>query len=66
RDITTAVADADTNVRAAEMSATDTTATGRFVIEVSSLSHLNRIIEKVRKVKGVISVVRSKGRDFQS
>ncbi len=66
RDITTAVADADTNVRAAEMRATDTTATGRFVIEVSSLSHLNRIIEKVRKVKGVISVVRSKGRDFQS
>jgi len=66
RDITQAVADSDTNVRAAEMVAADTTATGKFVIEVASLSHLNRIIDKVRKVKGVISVVRSKGRDFQS
>jgi GTP pyrophosphokinase len=66
RDITQAVADSDTNVRAAEMTATDTTAAGRFVIEVSSLSHLNRIIDKVRKVKGVISVVRSKGRDLKS
>ena len=65
RDITQAVADSDTNVRAAEMHATDTAATGKFVIEVSSLSHLNRIIEKMRKVKGVITVLRSKGRDFE-
>ncbi len=65
RDITQAVADIDTNVRAAEMRATDTAATGKFVIEVASLSHLNRIIEKMRQVKGVISVLRSKGRDFE-
>jgi len=65
RDITQAVADSDTNVRAAEMHATDTAATGKFVIEVTSLSHLNRIIEKMRKVKGVITVLRSKGRDFE-
>jgi GTP pyrophosphokinase len=64
RDITQAVADSDTNVRAAEMSAEDTTATGKFVVEVSSLSHLNRIIDKVRKVKGVISVVRSHNREM--
>ncbi len=63
RDITEAIADSDTNVRVAEMRSQDTTATGRFVVEVSSLSHLNRILEKVRKVKGVISVVRSRGRD---
>ncbi len=66
RDLTQAVADADTNVRAAEMYARDTTAVGRFVVEVSSLSHLKRIMEKVRKVKGVISVVRSKGREVES
>ena len=63
RDVTQAIADSDTNVRAAEMKAEDTTGTGRFVVEVASLSHLNRILDKVRKVKGVISVVRAKGRD---
>jgi len=63
RDLTQAVADADTNVRAAEMYARDTTAVGKFVVEVSSLSHLNRILDKVRKVKGVISVARSKGKE---
>jgi len=63
RDLTQAVADADTNVRAAEMYARDTTAVGKFVVEVSSLSHLNRILDKVRKVKGVISVVRAKGKE---
>ncbi len=63
RDITQAIADINTNVRAAEMYTRDTTAAGKFVVEVSSLSHLNRIIDKVRKVKGVISVVRAKGAD---
>jgi GTP pyrophosphokinase len=58
RDITQAIADVDTNVRGAEMYAQDTTAIGMFVVEVSSLSHLNRILDKVRKVKGVISVHR--------
>lgn len=61
RDITQAIADADTNVRAAEMKAQDTTAIGKFVVEVSSLSHLNRILDKVKKIKGVISVHREKG-----
>lgn len=63
RDITQAIADSDTNVRGAEMIARDTTATGHFVVEVGSLSHLNRILDKVRKVKGVVSVVRTQGRD---
>ncbi len=63
RDITQAIATVDTNVRAAEMYARDTTAVGEFVVEVSSLSHLNRILDKVRKVKGVIKVVRAKGKD---
>ncbi|MFH1372618.1 MAG: bifunctional (p)ppGpp synthetase/guanosine-3',5'-bis(diphosphate) 3'-pyrophosphohydrolase [bacterium] len=63
RDLTQAIADADTNVRAAEMYARDTTAVGRFAVEVSSLSHLNRIIDKVRKVRGVISAARAHGQD---
>jgi GTP pyrophosphokinase len=63
RDVTEVIADSDTNVRAAEMTAQDTTATGRFVVEVSSLSHLNRILDRIRKVRGVISVARSHGRE---
>ncbi len=63
RDITQAIADVDTNVRAAEMYTQDSTAIGRFVVEVSSLSHLNRILDKVRKVKGVVSVNRETGGD---
>jgi len=63
RDLSQAIADADTNVRGAEMYAQDSTAIGKFVVEVSSLSHLNRILDKVRKVKGVLSVVREKGID---
>ena len=63
RDITEAIADSDTNMRAAEMHARDTTAVGLFVVEVASLSHLNRIMNKVKKVKGVISVTRSMGQE---
>lgn len=63
RDLTQAISDANTNLRAAEMRANDSTAEGRFVVEVSNLSHLNRIVDKVRKVKGVITVQRMKGRD---
>jgi len=63
RDIMEAVADFDTNVCAAEMYARDTTAVGEFVIEVSSLSHLNRILDKIRRVKGVISVARMLGKE---
>jgi len=61
RDVTQVIADANTNIRGAEMYAQDTTAVGKFVVEVSNLTHLNRIIDKVRKVKGVISVRRSRG-----
>ena len=63
RDITQAISDSNTNIRGAEMYAQDTTAAGKFVIEVSNLTHLNRIIDKVRKVKGVISVRRSRRRE---
>lgn len=62
RDITQAISDADTNVRGAEMFASDAAAVGKFVVEVTDLTHLNRIFDKVRKVKGVISATRAKGK----
>lgn len=63
RDITEAIADSNTDVRGAEVYSGDTTAHGKFLIEVSNLSHLNRIIEKMKKVKGVIQVYRSRRYD---
>lgn len=66
RDITQAIGNSDTDIRAAEMHARDTTAVGKFVIEVSNLSHLNRILDKVKKVKGVISVARAQGQEMES
>ncbi|HUV30318.1 MAG TPA: bifunctional (p)ppGpp synthetase/guanosine-3',5'-bis(diphosphate) 3'-pyrophosphohydrolase [Acidobacteriota bacterium] len=67
RDVTQAIADSNTNVRGAEMKTTDDgTAVGRFVLEVSNLSHLNRIIDKVKKVKGVVSVKRARKREFST
>ncbi len=62
RDVTEAIADSNTNVKGAEIHVRDQTGEGHFVIEVSNLSHLNRVIEKVRKVKGVIAVNRTEKR----
>ncbi len=61
RDITQAISDADTNVRAAEIKGRETTLTGSFIIEVKNINHLNRTLKKIKKVKGVIQVERSKG-----
>jgi guanosine-3',5'-bis(diphosphate) 3'-pyrophosphohydrolase len=63
RDITQAISDADTNVRGAEIKGGDTTATGSFIVEVKNVAHLNKTLKKMRKVKGVIQVERSKGWD---
>ncbi|NIM98475.1 MAG: RelA/SpoT family protein [candidate division Zixibacteria bacterium] len=60
RDITQAISDADTNVRGAEIKGGETTSTGWFIIEVKNISHLNKTLKKVKKVKGVIQVERSK------
>jgi guanosine-3',5'-bis(diphosphate) 3'-pyrophosphohydrolase len=63
RDITQVIADANTNVCGAEIRTGDATAVGTFAIEVSNLSQLNRIIDKVKKVRGVIEVKRSRQYD---
>jgi GTP pyrophosphokinase len=39
---------------------------GQFVVEVENLTHLNRVIAAVRKVKGVISVERREQMDLAS
>ncbi|MGB8657213.1 MAG: bifunctional (p)ppGpp synthetase/guanosine-3',5'-bis(diphosphate) 3'-pyrophosphohydrolase [Candidatus Zixiibacteriota bacterium] len=60
RDITEAIADTDTNVRGAEIKGGETTALGSFIVEVKNINHLNKTLKKIRKVKGVIQVERSK------
>ncbi|MCP4580172.1 MAG: bifunctional (p)ppGpp synthetase/guanosine-3',5'-bis(diphosphate) 3'-pyrophosphohydrolase [candidate division Zixibacteria bacterium] len=67
REITDAISEADINVRGAEIKAdsgaADSSPTlGYFHLEVSSLAQLNKAIQKIRKITGVISVARSKGK----
>ncbi len=64
RDITQAISDSDANVRGAEISGKGRPVIGSFVIEIKNLSHLNRVIDKVRRVGGVISIERAKGADI--
>ncbi len=64
RDITEAISDGDGDVRGAELSGKGAPVTGTFIVEIRNLSHLNRVISKIHKVKGVISIDRAKGADF--
>jgi len=64
RDITEAISEADANVRGAEISGKVGPVVGAFVVEVKNLTHLNRVVRKVEKVKGVISIERAKGGDI--
>jgi len=66
RDITQAISDTDANVRGAEISGKGGPVVGSFVVEIKNISHLNRVIAKVKKIKGVISIERAKGVDIDS
>lgn len=60
RDLTAAVADAKANVRGAEIE--DASGGTAFVIvEVEDVEHLGRIVEKLSRVKGVVSIERARG-----
>ena len=61
-DITESIADSDTNVRGADISLTEASSAGTIVVEVKSLSQLERVLSKIKKVRGVISVHRKYGR----
>jgi len=65
RDITEAIADADINVRGAEIKPGQVATVGNFIIEVKNLRHLNRTIKRIRRVKGVIEVERTKGVELE-
>jgi GTP pyrophosphokinase len=60
-DITESIADSNTNVRGADINLADAHSRGFIVVEVNNLSQLERVLEKIRKVKGVIGVRRAMG-----
>ena len=61
RDILNSIADDETNLKNSSISASKGLARGEFIAEVRNLTHLNRILDQIKKVKGVIDVTRSMG-----
>ncbi len=57
-DIAKAITNTGTNIQSAETVAIEGGMQGEFVVEVEDLSHLNKVMKAVRKVKGVLSVQR--------
>jgi len=63
KEITEAIADADINVRAAEIISGTMPAVGKFVIEIQNYGQLNKALTKIKKVRGVVSAYRDSGID---
>lgn len=57
-DIARAVSDTGTNIQSAGITAVEGGMTGQFVVEVENLGHLKKVMRKIRRVKGVLSVER--------
>lgn len=61
RDISESISQTDTNIVSVEMRAKDSLVHSNMIIEVKNLQHLTRVMSKMSKVKGVISVERLDG-----
>jgi len=61
RDVAQAVSATDTNIISVDMKAEDSLVTGNMIIEVKDLQHLTRVVNKIDRVKGVITVERLSG-----
>nr|MBN2278921.1 bifunctional (p)ppGpp synthetase/guanosine-3',5'-bis(diphosphate) 3'-pyrophosphohydrolase [candidate division Zixibacteria bacterium] len=61
-DITDTIADSNTNVRGVQINTGDTSSIGVFIVEVKNLGQLERVLRKIKRVKGVISVRRAHSR----
>ena len=58
KDITEAIADADINVRGGEITPGLSPAVGHIIVEIQNYGQLAKAIDKIKKVKGVLSVER--------
>jgi guanosine-3',5'-bis(diphosphate) 3'-pyrophosphohydrolase len=65
KEITEAISDTDIDVRGAEIARGPTPAVGWIVVEVQNYSQLSKVIDKVKKLAGVISVGRDTGESTQ-
>ncbi len=63
KEITEAIAEADANVRGGEISTGTWPATGRFVVEIQNYGQLAKVLDKIRKVDGILSAERESGGD---
>jgi len=61
KEITEIISEADVNVRGGEISVGTTPAIGRFVVEIQNYGQLEKVLDKIRKVKGVLSAEREVG-----
>jgi GTP pyrophosphokinase len=57
-DICTAISQAGTNIRSCELTSGELGMTGQVIVEVENLSHLNKVMKAIRRVKGVTDVRR--------
>ncbi len=57
-DMARAVSDTGTNIQSASITAVEGGMQGQFVIEVENLAQLKKVLRKIRRVKGVLSVER--------
>jgi guanosine-3',5'-bis(diphosphate) 3'-pyrophosphohydrolase len=57
-DICSAISQAATNITSCELASGEGGMTGQVIVEVENLSHLNRVIKVLRRVKGVTDVRR--------
>jgi len=66
RDVTDSLASLNSNILSVDMKTKDSIVKNIMAIEVLNVNHLNRIINKVRKIKGIISVERVDGNGILS
>ena len=57
-EVASAISGTNTNIQSAEMKADERGMKGEFVVEVENLTHLNRVIASVKRIKGVVKVER--------
>ncbi|MGH7544147.1 MAG: RelA/SpoT family protein [Gemmatimonadota bacterium] len=57
-DVAGAVSRTSTDIKSADLSAIETGIEGTFVVEVTDLEHLNRVIESMKSIDGILEVER--------
>jgi GTP pyrophosphokinase len=57
-DVAGAVSRTSTDIKSADLAATETGIEGTFVVEVTDLDHLKRVIEAMKAIKGILEVER--------